>query len=307
MIQQKILLESGTNEVEILEFFLGTQSYGINVLKIKQIIAYDASQITQMPKSHPAIEGTIYNRGEYITLINLSNYLNIEDKDLEYRAILITDFNQKSYGFRVDDIRKIHRISWQDIQPVQSNVTIDKNWTTGVCKISERSVLVLDFESITGDLFGGLSFEVGSKDLEGKQIISRRDKKIFLADDSAMVRSNLEKSLKAAGYESISCFDNGEDLYQEFMKVFTKSQEEEKSISEYIDLVISDIEMPDKDGLTLCKQIKELAPKLPVIILSSLINEQIETKCDSVNANDAISKNEINRLLKTVDYFTGVN
>ena len=55
-----ILLESGTNELEVLEFTLGRNHYGINVAKIKEILTYQP--VTPVPNSHPSIEGNFMPR-----------------------------------------------------------------------------------------------------------------------------------------------------------------------------------------------------------------------------------------------------
>ena len=83
-MDSKILLENGTNELEILEFKLGNNSYGINVAKIREIITYQP--VTPVPNSHPSVEGIFMPRDKMITAISLKNALQMFDEESSDRA-----------------------------------------------------------------------------------------------------------------------------------------------------------------------------------------------------------------------------
>ncbi|HCS00099.1 MAG TPA: chemotaxis protein CheV, partial [Lachnospiraceae bacterium] len=125
-----ILLENGTNELEILEFMLDDNCYGINVAKISEIIPYQP--VTPVPNAHPSIEGIFMPRGTMITAINLKNCLQRGSQD-DKGLFIITNFNKLDIAFHVDSVAGIHRISWRDI--IKPNATVnnaDAGVSTGI-------------------------------------------------------------------------------------------------------------------------------------------------------------------------------
>lgn len=108
----KILLENGTNELEILEFTLAGNSYGINVAKIKEIITYQP--VTPVPNSHPSIEGIFMPRDTMITAIDLKNCLGRGESEKK-GLFIVTNFNKLDIAFHVETVLGIHRVSWRDI------------------------------------------------------------------------------------------------------------------------------------------------------------------------------------------------
>ena len=145
-----ILLESGSNELEILEFSLNGYSYGINVAKVREIIPYE--RVTPIPNSHPSIEGIFMPRETMITAINLSNCLGQEDT-LVGGMFIITNFNKLNMAFHVENVRGIHRVSWKEIaKPDHSFGSIEDTIISGVVKRNERLIIILDFEKIITDI-----------------------------------------------------------------------------------------------------------------------------------------------------------
>src|SRR5574344_693286 len=149
-METNILLENGTNELEILEFKLDNNCYGINVAKIKEIIPYQT--VTPVPNAHPSIEGVFMPRDTMITAINLKNCLQrgvSEPKGL----FIITNFNKLDIAFHVDAVVGIHRISWGDIiKPNETVNNADIGVSTGIVKFEDRLVIILDFEKIVTDI-----------------------------------------------------------------------------------------------------------------------------------------------------------
>ena len=168
MQQAEILLESGTNEVEILEFIIGGNSYGINVLKVKQLVAYDAEMLREVPDSHDAVMGVMVFQDVPTTVVNLQEFFHsysdifsaserlqedfvtssgitlAEDR----KVIIFCEFNKVMTGFVVDGLDRIHRISWKDIQAPNSVVEKYETLVTGIYSIEDREILLLDLESI---------------------------------------------------------------------------------------------------------------------------------------------------------------
>ena len=146
-MDSKILLENGTNELEILEFKLGNNSYGINVAKIREIITYQP--VTPVPNAHPSIEGIFMPRDKMITAISLKNALQMGDDDNNEGLFIITNFNKLDVAFHVDRVMGIHRVNWTEIIRPDATVNNDvEGVSTGIVKFDDRLVIILDFEKI---------------------------------------------------------------------------------------------------------------------------------------------------------------
>ena len=146
----KILLENGTNELEVLEFVLAGNSYGINVAKVKEIIPYQP--VTPVPNAHPSIEGIFMPRETMITAIDLKNCLQRGEYSPS-GLFIITNFNKLDIAFHVDNVVGIHRVSWRDIiKPDATVSTTEEGISTGIIKYEEKLIIILDFEKIVSDI-----------------------------------------------------------------------------------------------------------------------------------------------------------
>ena len=207
----KILLENGTNELEVLEFTIGENSYGINVAKIKEIINYQP--VTPVPNSHPSIEGIFMPRDVMITAIDLRNCLQKGTSEPE-GFFIVTNFNNLDIAFHVDSVVGIHRVSWGDI--IKPNATVnntDEGVSTGIIKIQGKLIIILDFERIVTDI----SPETGLKieEVEALDKISgRADYPILIAEDSVLLNRLIVDSLKTAGYTQLITVNNGQEAWE---------------------------------------------------------------------------------------------
>ena len=176
----KILLENGTNELEILEFTLAGNSYGINVAKIKEIIVYQP--VTPVPNSHPSIEGIFMPRDVMITAIDLKNCLG-RGESKPSGLFIITNFNKLNMAFHVENVLGIHRVSWRDIiKPDVTISTTEESVSTGIIKKDGKLIIILDFEKIVTDI----NPETGLKISEIMELGERKrsDVPILIAEDS---------------------------------------------------------------------------------------------------------------------------
>ena len=290
----KILLENGTNELEILEFTLGNNSYGINVAKIREIITYQP--VTPVPNSHPSIEGIFMPRQEMITAISLKNALQMGDSEPN-GLFIITNFNKLDVAFHVDKVIGIRRVSWVDI--IKPDATINSETegiSTGVIKFDDRLVIILDFEKIVADI----SPETGLKVQEIESLGSRErsDIPIVIAEDSHLLNKLINDSLSKAGYINVRRTEDGLEAWEYITKAL-----EEGNLDEKVKLVITDIEMPRMDGHRLIKMIKsdERTAHIPVVIFSSLVNEEMRVKGEQLGADAQLSKPEIGNLVTEID------
>ncbi|MEA3545002.1 MAG: chemotaxis protein [Thermodesulfobacteriota bacterium] len=316
MDKPEILLESGTNEMEIIEFYVGRQAFGINVQKLKEIILFDESTLTSIPGSNPSMLGTLLLRGTTYPLIDLKKHLNQrqpkEKVENEREVVMICEFNHRINGFKVDDVNQIHRISWSDVEPIAPFINQYKPRFTGSIHIEDREILLLDLEHIVGEFDPKSILDANNNSdpvKSGQGCFAQRQKiRILMAEDSTIIRTNIEKVLRNAGFEGLEMFDDGEKCYQRILQLKKQADETEEDIRQHFNLLISDIEMPKMDGLTLCRKVKEeLGYKhVPVLLFSSLINPPMEGKCDSVGADGYAAKPEIEKLIKMIDHFSGI-
>lgn len=312
-VKQDILLESGTNELEIIEFYVGTQPLGINVQKLKEIISFEESDLTTIPGSEPAMLGTLLLRGATIPLIDLK--LHLKQRKQEEPAenvrpvVMVCEFNHRTNGFKVDGVNQIHRVSWTDVEPIAPIINQFKPRFTGSIHIEDREILMLDLEHIVGEFDPASVIGEANDDVQvdtiQDQYSHRKTAKVLMAEDSSIIRSGIEKILLEAGFDGLEVFVDGDDCYKRILQLKKQSEESGEDILKHFSLLISDIEMPKMDGLTLCRKVKEDLgfKQVPVVLFSSLINPPMEVKCDSVGADGYAAKPEITKLIEMMDKF----
>lgn len=294
-METNILMESGTNELEVLEFTIGNNHYGINVAKVKEIVQFN--YVTPVPNAHPCIEGIFMPRDTMITVIDLSKVVKATpSQDTGKDMFIITNFNNLNVAFHVHTVVGIHRVSWADI--ITPDVTVssaDSGIATGIVKISNQLIIILDFERIVSEISPETGLKVSDIDaLEGRE---RNNSHILMAEDSPLLMALLSDSLKKAGYTNLTCCVNGQEAWDYMCKV--KSGE----VSNDVKCIVTDIEMPLMDGHRLTKLVKsdDALAKIPVIIFSSLINDQMRKKGESLGADVQLSKPEIGLLVGEID------
>lgn len=307
-----ILLEAGTNEFEILEYYLHGQSFGINVHKLREIIPYDSTELTRVPESHPSIMGTLLLRGSSISLIDLGTHLgklevgSYTDSDKTVLAenrpvVLVCEFNDDVVAFLVDGVDQIHRLSWAEVRPMDQFFETYHPRFTGTVTIGERDILITDMEHLTSEIFGDGGHYTAGDEEAGPQlkekVASRGEAKLYFAEDSSIIRQGILKVLRKAGYTQVEGFGNGQQCLDALLKA--------KETGDLPILVVSDIEMPELDGLSLCKRIKDdpVMKHIRVVIYSSLINESNSHKCEEVGADAYISKPDVTKVVNLVDRF----
>lgn len=296
--QKGILLESGTNELEIVEFEVANNKFGINVIKVKEII--QPIPVTFIPHVHPHVEGIIQLRGEVLPVVDMLKVLGISTNNRNsQQKYIVAEFNKQRVVFHVDNVTQIHRISWDQIEKPSDMYQGGTSQVIGVIKRNEEMILLLDFERIMVDINPESGISVESVKKLGKR--DRTDKKVVIAEDSPLLRKLLFDTMKEAGYVNTEFFENGRDAY-EYLEALVKA---DKDIANHVQLVVTDIEMPQMDGHHLTKKIKSHPDlkKLPVIIFSSLITDDLRHKGDQVGAEDQISKPEIAELILRMDKF----
>ena len=290
-----ILLESGTNELEILEFKIADNHYGINVAKIREILLYQP--VTPLPNTHPCIEGIFMPRDTMISVINLRKYLNLPDNPDTDGLFIITNFNKLNTAFHVDEVLGIHRVSWEDIIKPDSTISSDDTAvSTGVIKLQDKLVVILDFEKIVSDINPETGLKVS--DMDNYQGRDRSNSPIMIAEDSPLLSKLICECLRKAGYTNLNVNANGQEAWDHLVEMAKNG-----TVLDDVHCIITDIEMPLMDGHRLTKLVKEndTMKKIPLIIFSSLINEEIRLKGESLGADAQLTKPEIGKLVSAVD------
>ncbi len=289
-----ILLESGTNELEILEFALGNNHYGINVAKIREILQY--SPVTPVPNAHPSVEGIFMPRDVMITVINLRRCLGMPESEVD-GLFIITNFNKLNIAFHVDQVIGIHRVSWEEIIKPDSTINGQNgSVSTGVIKMNDRLVVILDFESIVSDI----SPETGLRtaDIDDLQARDRSDSRILIAEDSPLLSKLITDCLKKAGYQDLIVTNNGQEAWDRISEMKQKG-----NLLDSVQCIITDIEMPQMDGHRLTKLCKsdDTIKQIPLVIFSSLVNEEMRRKGEQLGADAQLTKPEIGMLVDAID------
>ena len=291
-----ILLESGTNEIEIMEFTIDGSLYGINVAKVREIIM--SAPVKVMPHAHPAVEGIFKPRDVVITVVDLPKYLGVDKEKAEKDLFIITNFNKMYIAFRVHTVVGISRISWTSIQKPDKTVTGgNEGIATGIAQCGDDLVTILDFEKIVAEIAPETTIQMSEIDQLGER--QRSDAVILVAEDSVLLSKMIEEALHKSGYVNTRMFPDGSKLWD-----YLNSLRGDPKLDEKLSLVITDIEMPQMDGHRLTKLIKDDREfkHLPVIIFSSLITEEMRRKGKELGADEQMSKPEIGHLVRVIDH-----
>ncbi|MDE6852097.1 MAG: chemotaxis protein, partial [Lachnospiraceae bacterium] len=290
-----ILLESGTNELEILEFRVGENYYGINVAKIREILSYQTP--TPIPNSDPRIEGIFMPREDIISIIDLCEVMHLPKKDsTEGDMYIVTNFNRLHTAFHVHGVAGIHRVSWADIIKPDSTINSSaggEGMATGIVRIEGKLIIILDFEQIVATI----NPETGLKASDVEHMVgrARNDAPILVAEDSPLLSRMIVNCLQQAGYVNVTVTNNGQECWDQ-LREYQVSGALDKRVS----CVITDIEMPQMDGHRLTKLIKDSSEfhHIPVVIFSSLVNDEMRRKGEQLGANVQLSKPEIVSLVE---------
>jgi two-component system, chemotaxis family, chemotaxis protein CheV len=286
MVQSDILLETGTNELEIIEFYVdegparGLSSYGVNVAKVLEII--ENPGLVPLPGApHPCFMGTIPLRGLVLPVLDLAVWLNTPRVRRKNEVIIVTRFNERTTGFLATGVTHIHRVHWRDVEPPHPALaSLPGNCITGLARLEDRFIQLLDLEKILFELDADLT----EKETSAVSTVRRR---ALVVEDSGVMRHLIRERLEAANFEVILAGDGRQAL-----DLLCRPDASPP------DIVVSDIEMPRMDGYALTKNIKE-NPRLadmPVVLFSSLITEELRHKGESVGADAQISKPQFARL-----------
>lgn len=307
MPQTNILLESGTNELELVEFYMNEvprksgegferSYYGINVAKVLEILRMPV--LTDLPEiSHPAVLGAFNLRNRIIPMVDLGCWLGKKIVETEAPKIIVTEFNKITTAFKVSGVTRIHRVSWGNVESPNFYVSsLASNSITGVVKIEDRIIYILDMEKIVAEL-SPKQQPTGMVDDEVRDGLRKRRFRVLVVDDSALARNVFRDLLMDVGAR-VTLATNGRQALETLQGWKREAMETGKPLSAFVDVVVSDVEMPIMDGHSLTLKIKEdsVLRALPVVLCSSIVSETLAHKGESVGADAQVSKAEMQNL-----------
>lgn len=280
---------AGANKMELLMFHLGTEEiYGINVFKIREVMKMPP--ITKIPDSDPRILGVVNLRGENIALVDLKQAIGLGALDPGEAKLVITEYNDHKQGFLVAGVDRIIRMSWERIHIPPAMVRSSRQGAvTAVTKLDDgRMVLILDVEKVLAELQPKSEEEL----YYGIESVSAlKGKRVLVADDSLVARKQITRTLERLGvmWEEVM---TGKEALNRLRRMATAAQDAGRPVTDYVDLVLTDIEMPEMDGFSLTRHIREDSRlmHLPVLMHSSLSGECNVEKGRTVGVTDYVTK-----------------
>lgn len=298
ILNNDILLESGTNELEVLVFRVGEYRLGINVAKVREVL--DKQVVTEVPQAHPSVVGCFTLRQSVVSCVSLHRHLGQPPVASDSCNLILAEFNQSQTAFMVDQVERIHRIGWKQMLPPPPIVTESEAPITGLTEIGDSLVMMLDFEKIASEI-AGANEQIEAVSNPGG--VDRTSAHLLVVDDSPTVRKSLYAMLKRSGYQHVTLFEHGLEAWKWVQEKFSETQDW-RSVA---DLVVSDVEMPAMDGLHLTRNIKEhpQLQRIPVVLYSSIATPDNQKKGESVGADAQITKPELSRVVELADSFVG--
>jgi two-component system, chemotaxis family, chemotaxis protein CheV len=283
-----ILLESGTNELEIVEFCIDDGEtpmyYGVNVAKVREII--QKPKLRSIVAAPQSVAGMMTLRDKVLPVIDLGQILGQYPAKAADR-IVVLEFNRVVIGVLVNSVSRIYRLSWEQIEAPQS--VSAGSYITGLVKMDDRIILILDFERIIAEMYQ----EGAVRALDAQDLLAHdgTGRKVLVADDSSFIRLQICTSLRGAGY-TVEEATNGEEAWNYIDSTLSGGSFD-------IDAVITDIEMPKMDGLHLVTLIrgKEALARLPVYVFSSLASDDNIKKWEKLAINGVLTKPDLPRLV----------
>lgn len=264
---------AGANRLEVLLFSLGYDAntqreevFGLNVFKIREVIT--VPDITRAPDMPTGVKGLVSLRGNMIPVIDLAHFCQMNVAEPPSKLI-VTEFNNSTHGLLVHSVEQILRMAWNDIRvppPMLANRL--GGLVTAVTELPDnRIVMVLDVERVLAETSGSIDDENLYNGLEQLNMQAT----VLFADDSAVARKQIEKTLDRLGVNHISA-NNGEEAWSKLLGLAERAEKSHIPLYELIQAVITDVEMPGMDGYVLTKKIKSDSrfSGIPVLMHSSL-------------------------------------
>ncbi|SDH96091.1 two-component system, chemotaxis family, response regulator CheV [Pseudomonas delhiensis] len=275
----------GQNRLELLLFRLdGSQLYGINVFKVKEVL--QCPRLTVMPKSSPVVRGVANIRGGTIPILDLSMATGRRGlREIDNSFVIITEYNTKVQGFLVHSVERIVNMNWEEIHPPPKG-TGREHYLTAVTRVDKQLVEIIDVEKILAEV-APTSEDISEGVIDADTQAQAVSKRVLVVDDSSVARKQLIRCLETVGVEVLALNDGRQalDYLQQMLAAGGNPGQE-------LLMVISDIEMPEMDGYTLTAEIRH-DPRLQdlhILLHTSLSGVFNQAMVRKVGANDFLAK-----------------
>lgn len=295
---------AGNNKLEILMFTLGLdlrsnrrETYGINVFKVREVMR--VPEITQSPDMPNAVEGMVSLRGALVPVIDLAKYVGVQT-DVKPTIMIVTEYNGHTQGFLVEAVDTILRLDWSSMRvPPEMLNSQTGGLVTAVTELPDkRLVMMMDVEKVLAE-----TGHFGDDDLIAKSVqpLNVSNRTVFFADDSSVARKQIEKTLDAMNVKYISAV-NGSRAWMELKKIADYAEASHIPVTDMIQVILTDVEMPEMDGYMLTRKIKEdrRFANVPVLMHSSLSSESNQQLGKAVGVDEYVPKFEPQKLAQTL-------
>jgi len=294
---------AGTNKLEILLFSLGTdlrtgrqETFGINVFKVREVMRTPA--ITAAPDMPAAVKGMVSLRGILVPVVDLADFIGMQT-ETPRDIMIVTEYNGHTQGFLVESVDTILRLDWSKMRVPPEMLTANLGGlVTAVTELQDgRLVMMLDVERILAET------AKYDEDMvyQAIQPIGKEGLTVLYADDSSVARSQIEKTLNALGIRGLAAV-NGRQAWEELQKIANYADATGRKVNELVQLILTDVEMPEMDGYILTKNVKS-DPRfvgIPVLMHSSLSSMSNQQLGKSVGVDEYVPKFEAQRLAETL-------
>lgn len=290
---------AGTNKLEILMFTLGVDSrsgrreiFGINVFKVREVMRIPP--ITHAPEMPPAVEGMVSLRKMLVPVIDLAKFAGIET-DAKPQIMIVTEYNGHTQGFLVEAVDTILRLDWSVMKvPPDILTTQMGGLVTAVTELPNGSlVMMMDVEKVLAE--SGQLYEDHA--IKSVRPLGVADRTVFFADDSSVARKQISSTLDAMQVKYISAI-NGRQAWEELQRMANAAEASGRKVSDMIQVILTDVEMPEMDGYMLTRKVKEdrRFAGIPVLMHSSLSSVSNQQLGKAVGVDEYVSKFEPQKL-----------
>lgn len=287
---------AGSNRMEILLFSLGThETFGINVFKVREVSK--TPEITKTPHMPLGVEGLVSLRGNVIPVLSLAKVMHLPDAPGGLPpSMMVTEYSKRTLGFLVQDVDRIIRVDWERVRPPEGITAGGHAYITAITELDDgRLVSIIDVEQIMADTFGEAA--VGQIERLGDE----EEYNVFFVDDSAVARKKIAEVLDKMGVKHRYA-QNGREAWERLSGMAAHAQQAGRPLSEEIQLILVDAEMPEMDGYVLTKHIKsdKRFADIPVVMHSSLSSQANKAMGQSVGVDAYVAKFDSEALAETI-------
>ncbi|MBQ7739462.1 MAG: chemotaxis protein CheV [Desulfovibrionaceae bacterium] len=308
MSQQNLLHQDHNNDLKIIEFLIEeelpdgstyTGHYGINVAKVVSIIRQPG--ITSLPsQTDSSVLGTFNLRGNVLPILDLAAWMGKKMVPNPNNKVIVTEFCSVQSAFLVSNVANIHQISWDAIEAPNRYVDIYSNESvTGVLRIGQKVLFILDMEKVLGSLDSRL--DMSNAEVDTSKVDHAEQFHLLVADDSSSLRHIIKSALEKSGFK-VTTAVSGRDAWEYLCSLEAEAQAQHGKLTDLLQLLISDIEMPEMDGHALTRKIRAnpFTKDLPVILFSSLITDAVREVGVKAGADRQVSKPDLPGLNKII-------